>query len=132
MLVLVVDDQEGFRRLAHVMLDTAGEFQVVAEAADGDEAIARVEELRPDLVLMDVHMPRMNGLEATRRIVALYPETQVVMMSTMSGKELSRASLDAGAIAFISKGRLSLKTLRDAIGPRLSLLASLPRRSADG
>ena len=112
--VLVVDDQRAFRSLARMMLETDGGFQVVAEAADGDEAVELVEEVKPDVVLMDVNMPRMNGLEATRRILARHPETKVVLMSISSDGELLRASREVGAIV-PAYGSLSLRAERDPV-----------------
>lgn len=125
--VLVADDQRVFRSLARIMLEADGGFQVVAEAADGDKAVELVEEVKRDVVLMDVNMPRMNGLEATRRILARHPETKVVLISISSDEELLRASREAGAIAFILKVRLPAQTLREAIQamdyPAISLVA---------
>ena len=113
--VLVVDDQQTFRSLPRRMLEADGGFQVVAEAADCDEAVELVEEVKPDVVLMDVNMPRMNGLDATSRILAHHPETKVVLMSISSDGELLRSSREVGAIAFIYKVRLTAQTLREAI-----------------
>lgn len=113
--VLVVDDQEEFRCLAWTMLEEDEGFQVVAEAADGDEAVELAEKERPDLVLMDVQMPRMNGFEATKIILDHHPETRVVLVSMNSDEELSRASQEVGAVAFIPKARLTLESLREAI-----------------
>ena len=113
--VLVVDDQEEFRRLAREMLEADGGLQVVAEAADGDQAVELVHEEKPDLVLMDVQMPRMNGFQATGHILDTHPEIKVVLVSTSNEEEFARTSQEVGAVAFIPKERLTLKTLREAI-----------------
>ena len=76
--VLVVDDQAPFRMAARMVLKRAEGFELVGEAATGEEAVDRVAELAPDLVLMDINMPGINGIEATRQIVAAKPETDRV------------------------------------------------------
>ena len=110
-----MDDQEDFRRLVREMLNEDNGFQLVAEATDGDEAVELAEQEQPDVVLMDVMMPRMNGFEATRRILDRHPETKVVLMSVSTDKEVAQASQQAGAVAFIPKAGLTLKALRAAI-----------------
>ena len=114
--VLVVDDQEDFRRLARTMLEEDENFQVMAEASDGVEAVEIVEEQIVDLVLMDVQMPRMNGFEATRRILDRHPEIQIVLVSISRDMEILRSIHKVGAAAFISKSSLTMTTLRQAIG----------------
>ena len=80
--VLVVDDQAPFRMAARMVLKRADGFELVGEAATGEESVDRVAELVPDLVLMDINMPGINGIEATRQIVAAKPETVVFLCST--------------------------------------------------
>ena len=91
MRVMVVDDQEEFRALTRTMLEEDRDFQVVAEARDGDEAVELAEQARPDLVLMDILLGHMNGFEATRRILSLHPHVTVVLVSIYTDKEFSRA-----------------------------------------
>jgi DNA-binding NarL/FixJ family response regulator len=83
--VLIVDDQLPFRLAARAVLKRTAGFELVGEAADGDEAVELVSELRPSLVLMDINMPRLNGIEATRQIVDQVPGTTVFLCSTSSG-----------------------------------------------
>ena len=79
--VLVVDDQALFREIANSMFEVTGEFKVIAEAEDGVDAIAAYKRNRPDLVLMDIQLARMNGLDATREILRMDPHASVVPIS---------------------------------------------------
>ena len=100
--VLIADDQAlvrtGFR-----MILASGGIDVVGEAADGVEAVAAVRALRPDVVLMDVRMPNMDGLEATRRVLEHAPDTRVVMLTTFDLDRYVYAALAAGASGFLLK-----------------------------
>ncbi len=110
--VLVVDDQAPFRLAARAVVRRAEGFALVGEAADGDEAVARVVELKPQLVLMDINMPGTGGIEATRQIVAIAPETVVFLCSTYQRSDLPPDALDSGAAAYINKEELGPETLR--------------------
>lgn len=99
--VLIVDDQEPFRSAARLVIEMTDGFEVVGEAADGEEAIRQVDAVSPDLVLMDIKMPDIDGIEATRRIMTARPATRVVVLSTYD--EYAGQALDAGAVAFLSK-----------------------------
>lgn len=103
--VLIVDDQEAFRTAARMVVELSDGFEIVGEAASGEEGIHLVDELSPDLVLMDIKMPGIDGLEATRRIIAAHPGARVVALSTY--EEYVDQTLDAGAMAFISKSDFS-------------------------
>jgi DNA-binding NarL/FixJ family response regulator len=105
--VLIVDDQEPFRSAARLVVELTDGFEVAGEAATGEEGIALVAELAPDLVLMDIKMPGMDGLDATRRIAADTPSTRVVVLSTYAAEEYEHLAIEAGAIAFVSKSDLS-------------------------
>src|ERR1700722_10296053 len=85
--VLIADDQALFRRGLYVVLGTEDNIEVVAEAEDGEDAIAKAEELAPDVVLMDVRMPRLNGIEAARRIRDLLPTTKILMLTVSDEEE---------------------------------------------
>ena len=80
--VLIVDDQAPFRAAMKAVLKRAVEFELVGEAASGSEAVSLEEELSPALVLMDINMPEMNGIEATRAMVSRHPEVVVILCST--------------------------------------------------
>lgn len=101
--VLIADDQALVRGGFRMILDAKDDLEVVAEAGDGAEATALVERLRPEVVLMDVRMPGVDGLEATRRIVASGSPTRVIVLTTYEVDESIFAALRAGASAFLLK-----------------------------
>jgi len=85
------------------MLSTSSEVEVVGTAGDGEEAVAMVTEHEPDIVLMDVSMPGMDGMEATRRVIKARPDTRVVMVTSFSGHERIKKALDSGAVGYVLK-----------------------------
>ncbi|MCQ9185789.1 response regulator transcription factor [Streptomyces sp. IBSBF 2953] len=101
--VLIVDDQPLQRYGFHILLDSVAETDVVGEAAHGAEAVRKAAELRPDVVLMDVRMPGMDGIEATRRIVAAGGRSRVLVLTTFDLDEYVHAALRAGASGFLLK-----------------------------
>jgi DNA-binding NarL/FixJ family response regulator len=101
--VLIADDQRLVRAGFMMILGSEEDIEVVGEADDGVEAVARVRELRPDVVLMDIRMPGLDGIEATRRVVAEHPEVRVVVLTTFDLDEYVYAALRAGASAFLLK-----------------------------
>lgn len=101
--VLVVDDHPLFRAGLSGLLATMPDVQVVAEAVDGDEAVARAVELRPDVVLMDLNLPGTPGLEATRRIVAAAPECGILVLSMVADESSVVAALRVGARGYVLK-----------------------------
>jgi DNA-binding NarL/FixJ family response regulator len=102
--VLVVDDHAAVRASLAAFLDIDPALEVVAEAGDGRQAVELAALLKPDLVLMDVRMPVLDGIEATRRLKAARPKTRVVLISAYEEDELREAGLSAGAEAFLLKG----------------------------
>lgn len=100
--VLLVDDAAFMRRMLRDILTRNG-LEVVGEAADGETALKKYRELSPDLVMMDVTMPGLSGIEAVRQIVAVDPTARIVMCSAMEQKDLVLESLEAGARDFIVK-----------------------------
>ena len=121
--VLLVDDQELFRDVARSMFSGSDDFEVLAEAEDGIDAVRAYPKLNPDLVLMDVQMARMNGLEATREILKGDPNARVVITSMRSEPEYQRLAIDMGAVGFIPKRDLSVGTLRDILGRAIAAAA---------
>ncbi|MCG7210621.1 MULTISPECIES: response regulator [Streptomyces] len=101
--VLIVDDQQLQRYAFHLLLDSVPETEVVGEAAHGTEAVRMAAELRPDVVLMDVRMPGMDGIEATRRITAAGDRSRVLVLTTFDLDEYVHAALRAGASGFLLK-----------------------------
>jgi DNA-binding NarL/FixJ family response regulator len=101
--VLVVDDFEPFRRYACSALEGRPALQVVGEAADGLEAVQKAMQLQPDLILMDIGMPHLNGLEAADRIRELAPDSKILFLTQESSTEIVREALDRGAIGYLVK-----------------------------
>ena len=116
--VLVADDQTPFRKAARAVLEVAPEFEVVGEVTSGEEAVEEAELLRPDLVVMDVKMEGIGGVEATRRILAARPETLVVLVSTYRSEDVPEAVAESGALAFVPKDRFSAATLAGLLADR--------------
>jgi two-component system, NarL family, invasion response regulator UvrY len=116
--VLVADDQSPFRKAARAVLDVAPEFEVVGEVTSGEDAVDEAELLRPDLVVMDVKMNGIGGIEATRRILAARPETLVVLVSSYRSEDVPKAVAESGALAFVPKDRFSAVTLASLLADR--------------
>lgn len=101
--ILIVDDNPDLREGLRFLLSSHQEFNVVGEAGDGLEAVDSVDRLLPDLVLMDLSMPRMNGIEATREIKTKRPETKILAFTVHKTPEYITATLKAGADGYILK-----------------------------
>jgi DNA-binding NarL/FixJ family response regulator len=110
--VLVVDDQAPFRMAAKAVVRRLGGFELVGEAKSGTEAVALADELHPALILMDINMPEMNGIEATRQILAANPEVVVILCSTYEISDLPPDASQSGARAYMNKERLSSAELQ--------------------
>jgi DNA-binding NarL/FixJ family response regulator len=106
--VLLVDDHALVRRGFRRMLEDEPTFQVVGEASDGLEAVKLAEDLRPDVIVMDCALPQMNGIEASRRILAKLPDTAILMLSMHSEDTLVKQALEAGARGYILKNAMDL------------------------
>lgn len=101
--LLLTDDHDMVRQGLAVFLQAFPDMELVGEASDGLEAISRCEELRPDVVIMDVLMPEMDGIEATRQIREKFPDIQVLMLSNSKDEDLIISGLQAGAIGYVLK-----------------------------
>ena len=112
--VLIADDQALFRRGLYVVLGTEENIEVVAEAEDGEQAIAKAEEMAPDVVLMDVRMPRVNGIEAAQRIRELLPSTKILMLTVSDEEDDLYEAIKAGANGYLLK-EISVEEVATAI-----------------
>lgn len=101
--IVIVDDHAVVRRGLRELISTISECEAIGEAANGEEAIRVVDELRPDMVLMDISMPVMDGVDATRAIMAAHPDTRVIMLTSDSAKSRVLGALEAGAAAYVLK-----------------------------
>ena len=101
--ILLADDHQQYRRNLQVSLDAASGLQVVAEAEDGAAALQQVRDMAPDLVLMDVALPVLSGIEATRQITANFPGVKVLALSLHADKQFVAAILNAGASGYVLK-----------------------------
>lgn len=102
--VVICDDQAAFRQTVVIVLGLDEELEVVGQAANGQEAVDSVRELRPDVVLLDIAMPVLDGLEALPLIRAASPDTKVVMLTGVTSEAIRERALAAGAVLFLEKG----------------------------
>jgi DNA-binding NarL/FixJ family response regulator len=102
--VIVADDHPTFRRGLTALLETLDEFTVMGEASDGETVVAMAADLKPDVVVMDLNMPGVNGVEATRRIVAQQPDAAVLVLTMLDEDESVFAAMRAGARGYVVKG----------------------------
>ena len=119
--ILIADDHEIVRRGIRALIENHPGWEVCAEASDGREAVEKVRELRPDLALIDVSMPNLNGLDAARQIVDIAPQTRVLILTMHESEQIVREVLEVGARGFL------LKT--DAARDLVSAIQALQRRT---
>jgi DNA-binding NarL/FixJ family response regulator len=101
--VLLVDDYAAVRTVLRVLLEEHADLQVVGEASDGEEAVVLAERYRPDVILMDIRLPRVSGVEATRQINKKLPQSMIIGMSSLYTPHSYNAMMAAGAVAFVRK-----------------------------
>jgi DNA-binding NarL/FixJ family response regulator len=126
--ILLVDDHPVFRQGLHHLLEKEKDLEVVGEAGDGQEAIGKVRELSPDIVVMDINMPNLDGIEATRQILSESPDTRVVALSVHSSKRFVRDMFQAGAAGYILKESVPeemIKGIRTVLGGEVYLSAAI-------
>jgi DNA-binding NarL/FixJ family response regulator len=112
--VLVVDDFEPFRKFICLTLTKRPDLQIVGEASDGLEAVQKVEELQPDLIVLDIGLPALNGIEAARRIRKLSPKCKILFVSQESSADVVREALSLGALGYVVKAHAG-SDLLDAV-----------------
>ena len=100
---LIVEDYEEFRQLLHLLLKENSRCLIVGEARDGLQAVDQAQELQPELILLDLSLPKINGMEALRRIRKLSPNSKVVILSQDSSSEVVRGALRFGAVGYLLK-----------------------------
>ena len=116
--VLIVDDQAPFRRAAAAVVRLTGGFEVVGEADSGEEAVELSGSLAPQMVLMDINMGGISGIEATRQITAASPDVVVVLLSTYQADDLPADAASSGAAAYVNKEQFGPRVLQDAWATR--------------
>src|SRR3954470_13968776 len=132
--ILATDDHPLIRAGVVSFLATEPGIEVVAEATNGEEALEQYRELQPDLVLMDLSMPVMDGLEATRAILAEFPNARIVVLTTYAGDEDIHRALDAGAMGYLVKDRMVaevLKVIRSVMAGRRGIPPAVAATLAD-
>ena len=110
--VMVVDDQAPFRMAARAVIRRSEGFSLAGEAENGVKALELANEIHPDVVLMDINMPEMNGIEATRQLVAKHPDVVVILCSTYEAADLPPEVATSGARAYLNKEHLGADSLR--------------------
>jgi DNA-binding NarL/FixJ family response regulator len=112
--VLIVDDQEPFRMAARMVVEATDGFEVAGESESGEDSVEKARELDPDLVLMDVNLPGINGLDATRQILSGSDHVIVLLVSTYEADEYAPRAAECGAAAYIPKAELDPVRLAEA------------------
>ncbi len=128
--VVVADDQSAVREGLVLLLGTVPGIAVIGEAEDGEAAVEAVKAKDPQVVLMDLNMPRLDGVEATRRIRASHPQTRVVVLTTYSDDESIIAALQAGALGYLTKDATRAEIGRAVRPPRPARPCSIRRCSS--
>ena len=109
--ILVVDDFESWRRFICSILEKNSELKVICEASDGLEAVQKAEELKPDLIVLDIGLPSLNGIEAARRIRKVAPESKILFLSQVSSAEVVQDALSLGALGYVVKANAARELL---------------------
>ena len=118
--VLIVDDQAPFRRAAKMVMAATPGFDVIGEAESGEEAVELFDELAPGLVLMDINLPGINGIEATRRITGAHPDATVLLLSTYQAADLPSGADSCGAAGYVNKEEFGPAVVLDVWSKRIT------------
>ena len=109
--ILIVDDYKDWRNQVRLLLQAQPEWQVIGEASDGLEAVQKAEALKPDLILLDIGLPNLNGIEAARRIWHVSPGSKIAFLSADNSSDVVQEALGTGAAGFIHKARIQSELL---------------------
>ena len=109
--VIVVEDSEVFRRFICSSLRNKPDLQIICEASDGREGVQKCEELQPDLVILDIGLPTLNGIEAARRIRQLSPRSRILFLSQETSPDVIEAALGTGALGFVGKSSAAVELI---------------------
>ena len=101
--VLVAEDRSDWRKLVRLLFQIRPEWQVICEVSDGSEAVKKSQELKPDVILLDTDLPKLDGIEAARRIRLLSPTSKIVFLSMEHSADIVQAALGTGALGYVSK-----------------------------
>jgi len=129
--ILVVDDFKDWLRQVRLLLQSRAECQVIAEASDGLEAVRKAQDMKPDLILLDISLPKLNGIEAARRIRQRSPSSKIIFLSQNSNLDFVRASLGTGALGYVLKtdaGRELLPAVNAVLGGKEFFSSSVKGR----
>jgi DNA-binding NarL/FixJ family response regulator len=122
--ILMVDDYEPFRDFVLSMLGTRPELRIVGQASDGEEAVRQAQRLKPQLILLDIGLSRLNGIEAARQIRTVSPESQIMFVTQESSDEVMQEAISSGAKGYIFKSKAAIELLaavEAVLGGRLFL-----------
>jgi DNA-binding NarL/FixJ family response regulator len=109
--ILVVDDFGPFRMFVLSVFSKTPEFQIICEASDGLDAVQKAEELKPDLILLDIGLPKLNGIQAARQIRKLAPSSKILFLSQESSADVAQEALDVGAMGYVVKAHAGSELL---------------------
>lgn len=112
--ILIADDHEIFRKGLRSLLESRAEWEICGEASNGMEAVEAAKKLTPDILVMDIGMPYVNGLEATKQVRKALPQARVLILSQHDSPQMLTAAADAGALAYVTKSRVA-ECLADAL-----------------
>ena len=110
--LLLVDDFGAFRVVVSSLLRSRPELQIVAEAADGTEAVQKARQLQPNLILLDIGLPKLNGIEAARQIRELAPQSKIIFVTQETSADIVKEAIGTGAMGYVVKTRIQSELLR--------------------
>jgi len=133
--ILLAEDHANFRKSLKTLIESDKDFEVVGEAKDGKQAVKLAGELQPDIVIMDIGMPLLNGLEATRQVMTRNPSTRVLILSSYSEPEYIKKAMEVGVSGYLikqSSAPVLIEAIREVLGGKTYFSSSIPKRLRDG